>query len=223
MHAERYAMRGRDGGGDRARAPPGSPRSGGGHHRGTRARIGRADGRRASRPVRGETRLFIHPGYRFRVIDALLTNFHLPQSTLLMLVAALAGRELVLAAYAHAVRERYRFFSYGDAMLVFPAQRRPPRAFGVSTQPLRFELLATDGGRSPGAPQSAARRDRHAGLHAGRHLWDRQGDDARGARDARRADRAGQYVSSDAAARSRDRGSASRAGCTASWAGSTRS
>ncbi len=70
----------------------------------------------------GETTLFIVPGFRFRVIDALLTNFHLPQSTLLMLVSAFAGRERVLAAYAHAVRERYRFFSYGDAMLVFPPQ-----------------------------------------------------------------------------------------------------
>ncbi len=68
----------------------------------------------------GETALFIRPGYRFRVIDALLTNFHLPQSTLLMLVAAFAGRELVLAAYEHAIAERYRFFSYGDAMLVLP-------------------------------------------------------------------------------------------------------
>jgi S-adenosylmethionine:tRNA ribosyltransferase-isomerase len=68
-----------------------------------------------------DTALFVRPGYRFRVIDALLTNFHLPQSTLLMLVAAFAGRELTLAAYAHAVRARYRFFSYGDAMLVFPA------------------------------------------------------------------------------------------------------
>jgi len=75
-------------------------------------------------PGSGETRLFVRPGYRFRVIDALLTNFHLPQSTLLMLVAALAGRETVLAAYAHAVRQRYRFFSYGDAMLVWP---RTPR------------------------------------------------------------------------------------------------
>jgi S-adenosylmethionine:tRNA ribosyltransferase-isomerase len=73
----------------------------------------------------GETTLFIVPGYRFLVIDALLTNFHLPRSTLLMLVAAFAGRERVLAAYAHAVRERYRFFSYGDAMLIFPqAQAR---------------------------------------------------------------------------------------------------
>jgi S-adenosylmethionine:tRNA ribosyltransferase-isomerase len=62
--------------------------------------------------------LFIRPGYVFRVIDSLLTNFHLPQSTLLMLVAALAGRERMLAAYEHAVHERYRFFSYGDCMLV---------------------------------------------------------------------------------------------------------
>jgi len=66
----------------------------------------------------GETRLFIRPDYDFRVVDALLTNFHLPESTLMMLVAAFAGRERILAAYAHAVRERYRFFSYGDAMLL---------------------------------------------------------------------------------------------------------
>ena len=69
-------------------------------------------------PFEGETRLFITPGYRFRVVDALLTNFHLPQSTLLMLVSALAGREHVLAAYRHAVDARYRFFSYGDAMFI---------------------------------------------------------------------------------------------------------
>jgi S-adenosylmethionine:tRNA ribosyltransferase-isomerase len=69
-------------------------------------------------PGSGESTLFIRPGYVFRVIDSLLTNFHLPQSTLLMLVAALAGRERMLAAYEHAVRERYRFFSYGDCMLV---------------------------------------------------------------------------------------------------------
>jgi S-adenosylmethionine:tRNA ribosyltransferase-isomerase len=71
-------------------------------------------------PAAGETTLFIRPGFHFRVINALLTNFHLPQSTLLMLVAAFAGREAVLAAYAHAVAQRYRFFSYGDAMLVWP-------------------------------------------------------------------------------------------------------
>ncbi len=69
-------------------------------------------------PWTGETRLFIRPGFRFQVIDALLTNFHLPESTLLMLVCALGGRERVLAAYEHAVRSRYRFFSYGDAMFV---------------------------------------------------------------------------------------------------------
>jgi len=70
----------------------------------------------------GETRLFVTPGFRFRVVGRLVTNFHLPRSTLLMLVCAFAGRESVLAAYEHAVRERYRFFSYGDAMLLEPAQ-----------------------------------------------------------------------------------------------------
>jgi S-adenosylmethionine:tRNA ribosyltransferase-isomerase len=73
------------------------------------------------RPFSGDTRLFISPGFQFRVVDALLTNFHLPESTLLMLVSAFAGREKVLAAYEHAVREKYRFFSYGDAMFVTPA------------------------------------------------------------------------------------------------------
>lgn len=71
-------------------------------------------------PFAGETSIFIVPGYRITSADLLLTNFHLPESTLLMLVSAYAGRERVLAAYAHAVRERYRFFSYGDAMLLHP-------------------------------------------------------------------------------------------------------
>lgn len=70
------------------------------------------------RPFSGRTRLFIRPGYRFRVVDALLTNFHLPESTLLMLVCAFAGTDNVLAAYRHAVARRYRFFSYGDAMFL---------------------------------------------------------------------------------------------------------
>ena len=73
------------------------------------------------RPFAGETRLFILPGYRIRSIDALLTNFHLPESTLLMLVSAFAGRERIMAAYAHAIDQRYRFFSYGDAMLLWRA------------------------------------------------------------------------------------------------------
>lgn len=71
-------------------------------------------------PFAGETRIFIFPGYRIRSVDAMITNFHLPESTLLMLVSAFAGKERVFAAYEHAVRERYRFFSYGDAMLLFP-------------------------------------------------------------------------------------------------------
>ena len=66
----------------------------------------------------GWTNIFIYPGYRFKVLDALITNFHLPQSTLIMLVSALAGREHVLAAYEEAVKERYRFFSFGDAMFI---------------------------------------------------------------------------------------------------------
>jgi S-adenosylmethionine:tRNA ribosyltransferase-isomerase len=73
-------------------------------------------------PFNGETRIFIKPGFRFRIVDALLTNFHLPESTLLMLCAAFAGRDALLAAYAHAVRARYRFFSYGDAMFITPSR-----------------------------------------------------------------------------------------------------
>ena len=72
------------------------------------------------RPFAGETQIFIFPGYRFTSIDGLITNFHLPQSTLLMLVSALAGREFTLGAYRHAVEQGYRFFSYGDAMLILP-------------------------------------------------------------------------------------------------------
>ena len=71
-------------------------------------------------PFAGETRIFIFPGYRIRSVDLLLTNFHLPESTLLMLVSAFAGRERILAAYRHAVAQGYRFFSYGDAMLLSP-------------------------------------------------------------------------------------------------------
>ncbi|MSR13075.1 MAG: tRNA preQ1(34) S-adenosylmethionine ribosyltransferase-isomerase QueA [Gammaproteobacteria bacterium] len=76
-------------------------------------------------PYRGDTRLFITPGYQFQVVDCLLTNFHLPESTLLMLVAAFAGYESVVATYRHAVAARYRFFSYGDAMWVTAATLAP--------------------------------------------------------------------------------------------------
>jgi len=73
----------------------------------------------------GETDLFITPGYRFRVVDRLITNFHLPRSTLLMLVAAFAGMQEIRAAYEHAIAQRYRFFSYGDAMLIDRIERTP--------------------------------------------------------------------------------------------------
>jgi S-adenosylmethionine:tRNA ribosyltransferase-isomerase len=69
-------------------------------------------------PHTGETSIFISPGYEFRIVNAMLTNFHLPQSSLLMLVSAFTGRERILAAYAHAVQQKYRFFSYGDCMFI---------------------------------------------------------------------------------------------------------
>jgi S-adenosylmethionine:tRNA ribosyltransferase-isomerase len=69
-------------------------------------------------PHSGTTEIFISPGFKFRLVGALLTNFHLPQSSLLMLVSAFAGREQVLAAYHHAVEQKYRFFSYGDCMFI---------------------------------------------------------------------------------------------------------
>jgi S-adenosylmethionine:tRNA ribosyltransferase-isomerase len=78
----------------------------------TAARHGRTE------PFEGETDIFIYPGYRFQIVDALLTNFHLPESTLLMLVCAFGGAENVLRAYRHAVEQKYRFYSYGDAMFV---------------------------------------------------------------------------------------------------------
>ena len=70
-------------------------------------------------PYRGSTRLFITPGYRFRVVDAMITNFHLPRSTLLLLVSAFAGKALIEKAYQEAIHEHYRFFSFGDAMLIW--------------------------------------------------------------------------------------------------------
>lgn len=77
-----------------------------------------ADDNGRLRECGGDTQIFIYPGYRFKVLDALITNFHLPESTLVMLVSALAGREQVLHAYEEAIREKYRFFSFGDAMLI---------------------------------------------------------------------------------------------------------
>ena len=71
------------------------------------------------KPQSGWTDIFIYPGYEFKVVDALVTNFHLPKSTLLMLISAFAGRDTVMAAYKEAVEKRYRFFSFGDAMLIY--------------------------------------------------------------------------------------------------------
>jgi len=132
MHAERYTVS------PALVAAVSAARAGGGRVVAVGTTVARAlesaaaGGELAARS--GETRLFITPGYAFRAVDALITNFHLPESTLLMLVAAFAGLGQVLAAYRHAVRARYRFFSYGDAMWVTPAPQppRPPGGTGVA-------------------------------------------------------------------------------------------
>ncbi|MDR2189055.1 MAG: tRNA preQ1(34) S-adenosylmethionine ribosyltransferase-isomerase QueA [Azonexus sp.] len=120
MHSERYAIP------TAAAAAVNTTRAAGGRvvavgTTSLRALESAADAAGAVRPGQGETDLFITPGYRFRVVDRLITNFHLPKSTLLMLVSAFAGVAAIRAAYAHAIAERYRFFSYGDAMLLEPA------------------------------------------------------------------------------------------------------
>jgi S-adenosylmethionine:tRNA ribosyltransferase-isomerase len=112
---------GDDGRHDRRGTGGGRARAGGRHHHAPRARGGGRRGRR-SRGGRGD-RLFIRPGFRFRVVDRLLTNFHLPRSTLMVLVAAFAGLATIRRAYEHAIETRYRFFSYGDAMLLEKATR----------------------------------------------------------------------------------------------------
>lgn len=84
------------------------------------AQIASQEGKNALFPFRGKTEIFIYPGYQWQIIDGLITNFHLPRSSLLMLVSALIGRERLLALYREAIRERYRFYSFGDAMLILP-------------------------------------------------------------------------------------------------------
>ena len=88
------------------------------HYNGANPGIRGPQGTGEIRASSGEANLFIYPGYKFQVVQALLTNFHLPQSTLLMLVCALGGKENVMRAYQHAVAQRYRFYSYGDCMFV---------------------------------------------------------------------------------------------------------
>jgi S-adenosylmethionine:tRNA ribosyltransferase-isomerase len=92
------------------------------------ARRGGGRGGRVIAPYKGVTRIFIRPGHRFRAVDAMVTNFHLPESTLLILCSAFVGRDALLAAYAHAVQSRYRFFSYGDAMFLTPSASALQRA-----------------------------------------------------------------------------------------------
>ena len=160
--------------------------------------------------AQGDTRLFITPGYQYRVVDALVTNFHLPQSTLLMLVSALAGVEPIRRAYAHAVAQRYRFFSYGDAMFIESPHNNHDRT----------ELRTARHRRRPPRPHHAEpRRGRDAHLHARGHLRQRQGHAAARAEGNRLADRAGQHLP-PVAARAR-KSWKSMAACTASCSGTS--
>ena len=84
----------------------------------TSVRVLETTGERSISAFAGDTRLFIYPGYQFRVVDGMITNFHLPKSSLLMLVAAFAGKEKIDRAYAEAIASQYRFYSFGDAMLI---------------------------------------------------------------------------------------------------------
>ena len=165
------------------------------------------------RPFGGETSLFITPGYRFRFVDRLLTNFHLPRSTLFMLVASFSGLDLMKRAYAHAVAERYRFYSYGDACLLSPAGSA---AMTAIVSPSTRESARRQGARR--RHRHAARGRAHAGLHAGRHRRHGQGHVPRGRRGGRRRHHPRQHLSSDAAARRRAHRQARRA-CTNSCIG----
>ena len=134
-----------------------------------------ADEDGAITPFAGETSLFITPGYRFRAVDVMMTNFHLPRSTLFMLVSAFCGLEMMQRAYAHAIAAGYRFYSYGDACLLFrDGVERMTDAFFLSPDRRR------DGAARRGEIVHAARRGADAGLHAGRHPGDGEGTDARG-------------------------------------------
>jgi S-adenosylmethionine:tRNA ribosyltransferase-isomerase len=104
----------------------------------------------------GETRLFIRPGFNFQVADALLTNFHLPESTLLMLVCAFAGMRPVLAAYEHAVRAKYRFFSYGDAMFLTRAAANTQPAAAATQAPAVPNAAAPTPSATPATAPTAA-------------------------------------------------------------------
>ena len=153
-------------------------------------------------PFAGETDIFITPGYRFRAADVLMTNFHLPRSTLFMLVAAFVGLERMRAAYAHAIASGYRFYSYGDAGLFWQGARE---RLSPSRSPRR------DGAARTGVLRHRARRHPHARLHAGRHRRHGQGADrGPGALD-RRGHHPRQHLPPDAAARRGAGGAAGRA------------
>ena len=161
--------------GDRRRAECGARAAAGASSRSARHRCGcwkaRPAKTAASAPFAGETAIFITPGYRFRAVDLLMTNFHLPRSTLFMLVSAFSGLETMQRAYAHAIASGYRFYSYGDACLLFPRQvRRMSIANHFQLPPGQRRRR-----RARGELDDAAWRGANAGLHAGRHAGDGEG------------------------------------------------
>ena len=141
----------------------------------------------------GETALFITPGYRFRAVDVMMTNFHLPRSTLFMLVCAFCGLEVMQRAYAHAIDSGYRFYSYGDACLLFGDISRHVGRIRVSPHRHRRRRAHRRDG-------DGARRGAHAGLHAGRHAGSGEGRASRRRARGRRRYSSGQHLSPDAAA-----------------------
>ena len=155
-------------------------------------------------PFSGETALFITPGYRFRAVDAMLTNFHLPRSTLFMLVSAFSGLDAMRRAYAHAIASGYRFYSYGDACLLFRC------TMSRDAEPFSFRLIATDGAARSGEIATAHGVVRTpAFMPVGTQARDQRRASRRRAR-VRRRYHARQHLSPDAAAGRRTRRRARR-------------
>ena len=157
-------------------------------------------------PFAGDTAIFITPGYRFRAVDLLMTNFHLPRSTLFMLVSAFAGLDTMRAAYAHAIANGYRFYSYGDACLLFPADRSAAMTRRLHLHRLRRPTARPAPARSACRAASSARRPscRSARPARSRRMYP---DQVQG---ARRRHRARQHLSPDAAPGRRARRAARR-------------
>ena len=179
-----------------------------------------APGEGPTAPLDGATRVYITPGYTFRAVDALLTNFHLPRTSLLALVMAFGGVGFVRDCYEAAVAERYRFFSFGDAMFLAARGARLVNSGQEASGPDRsgvrvpesalpafpFKLVATDGAARAGTSRDSTRSRGYSLLHARGHQGDGQGHLPASASGDRRWDRLGKHLSSGPATRERDGG-----------------